>query len=543
MWSSQTGKTTMQLIQLAYIIAMEPGPVINVQADLHAAEKFSKDRLSPLFRDCQAVAAKVAPMKARDSGSTIYGRKFIGGQVNIVGSNSPSGLSASPNRFVQMDELDRWQASAGVEGDQEKLAEARAKRFPNRKICKVSSPSVKGASRIAAAFSRNSTEEELEHPCPACGLLQVLRWKNFEWPDGEPEKVAYRCEGCYSLIHQNQRAWMQSRVSWRVNNPDAPNYSSRLAEFQTTYSRPWPELALEWMEAQGNPERIKAFLNTVCAELWDDQAQANVKEAELLERREQYGPAVPDAAAVLTAGVDVQDDRVEVSVYAWGAGEESWLMEHRVIPGDPGQPAIWSALDAYLGQSWSHSVLGQINVAAACIDSGGHFTAQVCRFAEERRGRRIWAIKGLGGAGHRVWPPKQSKATRGKVYLIGVDALKQTLQGRQRIKEAGPGYIHLPVTVGLPFMEQLLSEYVKTEYRRGVPVRTWERRKGRAAEAWDGAVYALAAVYGLQSHGLHVDNEVARAKSLAEVGQRAVKQQPEATGGGWLGNRGKGWLG
>ncbi|MCX6620224.1 MAG: phage terminase large subunit family protein, partial [Acidobacteria bacterium] len=225
---------------------------------------------------------------------------------------------------------------------------------------------------------------------------------------------------------------------------------------------------------------------------------------------------LPDRAAVLTAGVDVQDDRLEVSLYAWTTGEECWLMAHRIFPGDPSTPRLWAALDEFLMTPWQHPLVGPMPIHAACLDSGGHFSQQVTRFCDERRGRRVFAIKGQAGP-RPVWPRKQSKAPKGKVYLIGVDSCKQTISQRLRITD-GAGRVHFPITSNQAFFEQLNSEYLKTEYRRGRPERSWQRRKGRAAEAWDCAVYALAGVCGLQSFGIYVDVEAAKLDALRQAG-------------------------
>jgi len=377
----------------------------------------------------------------------------------------------------------------------------------------VSSPTVKGASRIEAAWLE-SDQRFYEVPCPECGEFQRLVWTRVEWPEDKPEEAEYRCARCEQLIPHHRKAGMVARGRWVATNPGAGIAGFHLSELYSPW-RSWGELADEWLKAQGNVERLRAFINTSLAELWDDSAAANVTEADLLARREAYGPALPAGAALLTAGVDIQDDRAEVSVYGWGRGEESWLMVHRVIPGDPSAPGLWAALDDFLLAPWQHPVLGPTPIHAVAIDSG-YYAGAVCRFADERRGRRVWAVKGMAGR-RPVWPRKQSKAAKGRVYVVGVDSLKTTLQARLRITE-GAGRIHFPTTADLAFFEQLNSEYLRTEYRRGVPVRVWERRKGRRAEIWDAAVYALAAVYGLQSHGVHVDVEAARMDALRQAG-------------------------
>jgi phage terminase large subunit GpA-like protein len=515
LWASQMGKTQLLLNAVSNLVAEDPGPCLCVQPTLSMAEAFSKDRLAPLFRDTPVLQGLVAAAKSRDTGSTIFHRRFRDGHISIVGANSPAGLASRPIRYLFMDELDRWEDSAGAEGDGASLAIARTRTFWNRKIVMTSTPTIKGASRIEAAFEE-SDQRYYHVPCPHCGAFQVLKWKRIEWPEGRPEDAQYRCSKCEKLIPHHLKDGMVSRGKWIAANP-----SSRIAGFHLSelYSpwRPWGELAADWIKSQGNVERLRAFVNTSLAELWDDQAQGAVGETELMARREVLGSLVPSEAAVLTCGVDVQDDRLEASVFAWGRGEESWLLAHRKFPGDPSGPALWAALDEFLLHPFQHPTIGPMPIHAVCIDSGGHFTNAVCSFAEKRSGRRVFAIKGMAGP-RPVWPKKQSKAAKGRVYVIGVDSAKQVISQRLHITE-GAGWIHFPTWCSLEYFRQFTSEFLKTEYRRGRPERSWVRKPGRLAEAWDCGVYAYAALCGLISHGVLVDAEVDR----LEVMRRAER--------------------
>lgn len=514
MWASQLGKTQLMLIRIAHSIAENPAPALLVEPDLRMADSISKDRLSPMFRDLAILKGKVAEHRARDAGSTILHRRFTGGSLTLVGSNSPAGLAFRSVRDVYLDELDRFEASAGNEGDQEYLARARTRTFnDNRLIVKVSSPTIRGASRIERAFLE-SDQREYFVPCPLCDMPQVLEWRRVEWPDGQPDAAAYRCRGCEKLIPHHMKARMVGGGKWMMGNPDSRIAGFRLSELYSPW-RTWGELAHDWIRAQGSPEKLRAFINTSLAELWDDAAASEVSEADLMARRENYGPILPDRAALLTAGVDIQADRAEVSVFAFGAAEESWLMEHRIIPGDPSTPGLWAALDNYLASQWTHPAIGAIPIHAACVDSGA-FTGAVTRFCDERRGRRVYAIKGAAGS-RPVWPKRASKAARGTVWLLGVDSLRQTISARLRLAE-GPGRIHFPAHVGAEYFEQLNSEFLSTTYRRGRPVREWIRRKGRRAEAWDCAVYALGAVAALGTLGIFPDVEAAKVEAMRQVG-------------------------
>ncbi len=515
-WASQMGKTQLILNFVANVIAEDPGPMLLIEPTLQMAEAISKDRLSPMFRDTPILRGLGADPKARDSGSTVYHRQFQRGHLTLIGANSPAGLASRPIRYVLADEPDRWPPSAGAEGDQLVLAAARQESFWNAKTIIASTPTVKGASRIETAFLE-SDQRYFQLPCPHCGHFQRLIWPRLEWPEGRPDQARYRCESCERFIDHHEKQAMMARGWWAASNPASPIAGFHISRLYSPW-RNWADLAERWGRAQSNPESLRAFINTSLAECWDDAGRSDVTEADLLARRENYGPLIPERAAVLTAGVDVQADRVEVSLYAWGAGEESWLMVHRVIPGDPTGSQLWKDLDDFLSAYWQHPTVGPMPIHAVCIDSG-NWAGVVCRYADERRGRRVWAIKAAAGQ-RPVWPRKQSKAPKGRVYVLGIDSLRTTVQARLRIA-SGPGGMHFPSTVSIDFFEQLNSEFVRTEYRRGRPLRTWERRPGRRAEVWDCASYALGAIFGLASHGISVDIEAAKIEALSQAGAAA----------------------
>ncbi|MBL8210642.1 MAG: phage terminase large subunit family protein [Bryobacterales bacterium] len=521
-WASQLSKTSLTLMSLAHMIAEEPGPALVVQPTLVMAEAFSKERLAPMFRDVPILRGKVAESKSRDAGSTTFSRRFLGGQVSITTSNSPAGLASRPIRFLVLDECDRFESSAGSEGDPVDLARARTRSFWNRKILMTSSPTIKGASRIQTAWNETDMRFfEIPCPHPACGHYQVLRWPRVEYDDERPGEAEYRCERCEQLIPHHRKLWMLERGRWVASCPGAKAAGFHLSELYSPW-RSWGELAIDWKKTFGNPERLRAFLNTSLAEWWDDEASGDVKEDELLARRENYGPVLPEQVALLTAGVDIQADRAECSVFGYCAGEESFLIEHRVIPGDPTTPQLWAALDSYLSQRWQHPIVGPMPIHATCIDSG-YATGAVCRFADERRGRRVYATKGAPGS-RPPWPRRESKAAKGRVWLLGVDSLRTTIANRLKLTD-GPGRIHLPTTVGPEYVSQLTSEYVQTTYRRGRPERTWVRRKGRKAEAWDCAVYSLAALHSLAAHGVTPDVEAAKIEAMRQTGAAPVAYQ------------------
>ena len=511
MWASQLGKTVLEMIYAANLIETDPGPMLVVQPTLPMAEAWSKERLAPMIRDNEYLRAKVADPKSRDSGSTIYHRRFYGGHISIVGSNSPAGLASRPIRHLLFDEVDRFEASAGAEGDPVKLAMARTRTFWNRKVLMVSSPTEKGVSKIHPAFLEG-TQERYHVPCPHCGHRQALWWDRVEWPDDDPTAAYYRCESCEQPIDHSFKAQMVAAGDWVAANPGARIYSSHLSELYSL-NRSWGEMAVDYLSAQGNPEAERTFLNTSLAELWDDEAADDDLEHTLYARRESYGPELPAAAIVLTAGVDVQANRLELSLWNWGAGEESWLIEHRVFDGETTRTEVWDALDEYLLGRYPHPVLGRVPIQATAIDCG-YLPDVVMRFAERRRGRRVWAVKGHEGD-RPIWPKRQSKTKHGSFFIVGINSARTLTHGRLRIAE-GPGAMHFPLSVEMPYFEQLNSEFLETKIMRGRPRRNWVRRRDRRAETWDCANYALAALRGLQTMtGLNLDLEAAKIAAAA----------------------------
>ena len=272
MWASQMSKTQLALCLLAYVVAETPGPCLIVEPTLSMAEALSKDRIAPAFRDTPILAGIVADPKSRDAGSTIFHRRFRGGHVTVVGSNSPAGLASRPIRFLFLDEVDRFESSAGAEGDPAALAIARTRTFWNRKVIWTSSPTLKDASRIAAAYAE-SDQREYFVPCAHCGAFQVLKWGRVEWPEGKPEEAFYRCEKCEQAIEHHRKARMVSKGVWRPQKPGARIAGFRLSELYSLW-RNWGELAEDWLKAQGNIERLMQGMDEILTEAGIDMRKA-----------------------------------------------------------------------------------------------------------------------------------------------------------------------------------------------------------------------------------------------------------------------------
>jgi len=403
MTSSQVGKTECLNNVVGFYIAQDPAPILMVQPTLEMAETWSKDRLAPMLRDTPALRGKVAEARSRDSGNTLRHKEFPGGHITIAGANSASGLAARPIRILLADEIDRYPPSAGTEGDPVSLARRRTATFWNRKIVMASTPTVKGASRIEAEWELS--DKRLYHvPCPHCGEHQVLAWKQVIWPQGRPNEAAYHCEACGAVWSEADRLGAIRRGEWRSTaQGNGTTAGFWLSELYSPWSSP-ATMARSFLDAKGHPEKLKTWVNTSLGETWEEDAER--VDGHTLETRRETWDEAPPAVLVVTAGVDTQDDRLEVSLLGWGLGEECWVLAHRVLYGDPSGNELWRELDGLLLERMATSDGRALPIAAACIDTGGHHTLAAYRFCRSRLRRKVFAIKGAAGAGH----PRRSPA-------------------------------------------------------------------------------------------------------------------------------------
>jgi phage terminase large subunit GpA-like protein len=494
MTSAQIGKTEVVNNVVGYHVEQDPCPILVLQPTLEMAQTWSKDRLAPMLRDTPCLHGLVRDARARDSGNTMLHKQFPGGHITMCGANSPAGLASRPIRVVLSDEVDRYPFSAGTEGDPVGLAEKRATTFFNRKKVRTSTPTLKGVSRIEAAYLA-SDRRRYHVPCPHCDHMQVLRWHNIRWDkdaDGNhlPETAAYYCEECGGQITDADKARLLGRGEWRAEAPFAGTAGFHISAL---YS-PWvtfAEIVREFSAAKHSPELLQVWTNTVLGEPWEEEGQ-QADDGALLSRREVYGPIVPEGAGLLTAGVDVQGDRLEVEVLAWGLASETWSMETRVIPGDPTKPEVWSDLNDYLLWPWQHECGQQIRVVCACVDSG-YLTDEVYKFVRPRAARRVFAVKGIDGPGKPI-AGRPSTANAGKValYPVGVDTAKDALFARLRIGTHGPGFQHFTADHDEEYFQQLTAEKKVTRFVKGFPVPSWVKTRARN-EALDIRVYAMAA--------------------------------------------------
>lgn len=519
MCSAQLGKSECLNNTIGYYMDYDPCPILLMQPTLDLAMAYSKDRITAgLLKSTPTLRDKVKDSKVKDSGNTHLHKVFPGGALSLVGSNSPSSLASRPIRVVLCDEVDRYSASAGEEGDPISLAKRRSATFWNRKIIMVSTPTNKGASRIEAAYEE-SDKRRYYVKCHDCEHEQTLKWAQVKWEDRDPKTACYVCEGCGSIWTDADRNRAVSKGRWIAEKPFTGVAGFHL---NSLYS-PWAilsEAVEEFMLASKDPMRLKTFVNTFLGETWDEQGD-QVDDYAVAQRKEVY-PHVPEEVVLLTAGVDVQDDRLECEVVGWGAGEESWQIDYHIIYGDPSSPRIWAQLDEVILKTYDHPSGEQMVIRATCVDSGGHHTRAVYNYAKTRAGHRVYAIKGVGGEGKPIIG-RASRNNVGKVplYAVGVDTAKELHYSRLRIEESGPGYCHFRAVMDDEYFKQLTAEKLITSYHKGYPKRTWTKTRTRN-EALDVRVYAIAAF-----HVLNVNMDSIVRRFYANVERRVEAETPK----------------
>jgi phage terminase large subunit GpA-like protein len=517
MSSAQVGKTEIINNIVGYYIHQDPAPMLVVQPTEKLAESWSTDRLSPMLRDSEVFRDLIKDPRSRDSGNRILYKRFPGGQITMAGSNSPSSLASRPVRLVLCDEVDRYPASAGSEGDPVNLAKKRATTFWNRKIVLTSTPTIKDLSRIEQAYLQ-SDQRRYYVPCKSCGEYQTLKWGQLKWEKNRTEEAHYVCEinGCVLL--DTDKPAMLEKGEWRLEGVTGNIAGFHLNELYSPWV-PWSRIVSEFLRAKLSPELLKTWINTTLGETWEEGGD-RVDETSLLSRKENWGDVAPSGVVVITAGVDVQDDRLEIEIVGWGIREESWSLKFLVIHGDPARAEVWDDLDILLEQTIPHESGISLRISCVCVDSGGHHTQSVYAYCKKRQPRRIFAVKGSSISGKAlVGRPTISNRMRVKLFAIGTDTAKELIYSRLKITELGAGYCHFPSSYNEDYFKQLTAEKVVTRYNKGFPVRKWEKPAGRRNEALDCRVYALAAL-----HILNPNLELLAAKL-----KKDVKPQQQAT--------------
>ena len=494
MWGAQTGKSQVQLMSMGYFIDHDPQSIMHMQPSQGDLQTWLSAKFDPMVDNTPSLKEKIAAPRGRDGVNNQRMKQYPGGFLMFAWSGSPKTMRGRSAPKIYPDETDGYERTA--EGHPIGLLWQRAATFGDQRLLfETSTPTIKNISHIESAFEEGDQRRWFVD-CHACDEAQILRWSQVGWDKGKndehfPDTAHYICEHCGVIWDDAERYSSIRNGRWIAEKEFTGHASYHLPELASTF-RKLSDIVRSFLEkkAQGD---LQTFVNVSLAETWEEEGDQTDHNA-LYIRREHYPEEVPEGGVVLTCGVDVQDDRLEAQVKAWGVGFESWQIKHEIFWGDPGRSDLWRRLDDFLLSAFQHESGARLRISATCIDSGGHYTDQVYKFVKTRSSRRVFAIKGASVSSAPILsrPSKSNKAGI-SLFTIGVSTAKELVYGRLNIQEVGVAYCHFPMHYDEEWFEQLCAEKRVTKYVKGAPTKQWIQTRARN-EALDCDVYNLAAV-------------------------------------------------
>ncbi len=552
MWGAQVGKTQTALAAQAFRIGFNPVSQMMMQPSQGDLTTWLETKFNPLVDANEQLQDLIAKPRGRDGVNNQRMKSYPGGFLMFSWSGSPKTMRGRSAPFIVCDETDGYDRT--TEGHPVGLLWQRAATFGDQRLLlEISTPTIKGGSWIETAFEQGD-QRYFYVRCPHCGHLQRLQWSQVSWikdEDGQhlPETASYVCagSGCGTAWSDGERCAAIRRAEsvgggWIADKPFRGHASYHLSELYSCFRR-LEDIVQSFLDKKAAGD-LQTFVNVSLAETWEEEGD-KLEASVLMARASEFAAPVPMGASVLTAGIDMQTDRLEVEVVGWGLGEESWSVDYKVIWGDPLQQDVWDELDEYLDETWAHESGAELRVSAACLDTGGTvggYTQAAYDYARKRQGRKIWAIKGVGGWGRPIVTQPTKIRQKGlkpvNLHPIGVDEAKVVVAQRARIPEPGPGHCHFPVDRDPAWFDMFTAETLRTKYLKGFPIREWHAVRPRN-EAFDCRVYALAALRILRPNiarllkALEAQLQEVDAEEVEEVGNPPEDIEPpsEQSGG------------
>jgi phage terminase large subunit GpA-like protein len=529
-WGAQIGKTLTLLCIQGYAIDMRPRSQMMMQPSQGDAQTWLETKFNPLVEASPGIARRIAKPRGREGVNNQRMKSYPGGFLMMAWSGSPKTMRGRSAPFIGCDEVDGYARSP--EGHPVGLLWQRSATFgDDRFLFEISTPTITGASYIDESFEAGD-QRRFHVICPHCEARQAMRWENVTWigrmstcladalednthDDHQPQTAVYRCEACAATWNDGQRIAAirtaeANGAGWIAAKPFKGHASYHLWEAYSTM-RKLGDIVRDYLDKLKTDD-LQTFANVSLSETYEeagDKADPTTLEARALP----FAAEVPMDGVYLTAGIDMQPDRLEVETVAWGEGEESWSVDYRVLWGDPLAGDVWDDLDAFLAGTYQHETGAPLSIMAACLDTGGNkgYTQCAYDYLRGKTGRRLFGIKGVGGWGRPIVEKMQRKqsgknARKIDLFVVGVDEAKLVVMRRLANKVPGPGYCHIPAgrnaeDNGLDLAEwcrQITAEKLVVHYVKGQPVREWHKPDKARNEALDCRAYALAALKIMQ---------------------------------------------
>lgn len=539
MKSKRVGYTKMLTAFIAYNIAHRRRKQALWQPTDDDRDSYVKSEIDPVL---DGVAAVVRARKTGLNTDTIKMKQFRDSVLHLLGGKAKRAYRRITVAVAMLDEWSAFDQQIEKSGDPGGLAKGRLEGAPFPKFVGGSTPGTKGLCHVERACDNAEAFVKYHIDCPLCGVEHPLMWggpdvaHGFKWDKDRPGTVRHVCPHCHGSITQADylrggRAlvgtWVCLRTGrrygadrvWR-DQAGVPCRPPRTLGVQlwSAYSpqRSWESIVTEFCEAyitlqKGDAGPMQLFVNETLGETWEVKGES-ADEHVLQQRAEPFElTVVPRGALVLTAGIDVQRNRWEIAVWAWGRGLESWTIEHKIIEGNPAVAEDWERVTDYLQRRYEQAApaTGSLGLSAISIDSSDQ-TQAVYNWVRAAQVRlpQLRAIKGdnsdnrhiLGSSSLQEVNWRGKKIKHGiKLWLVGVDSAKDYLLGQLAIATPGPGYLHFSQDLPREWFEQLTAEQRILVRKQGTEAYRWVPRRSRN-EVLDCRNYALHAAMGL---GLH----------------------------------------
>lgn len=504
--SARTGYTLSLIATIGAYAVNDPCPIILLMPTDDDARGIAVDEVDPAFRE-SPVLRSVMKVGRFDGRNTLTQRALLGGgSLKILSAMAPRNLRRHTAKVLLCDEVDGMKITS--EGDPITLAIKRTTSFADRKIIMGSTPTDEATSIIIKRYEE-SDRRVFRMPCMHCGEFFELLWDHLDWKEGKPETVVCFCPRCGLEIQERHKPGMVEEGDWFATAPDVKGHAGfRLNALISMFSNAsWVKLVEEYENAKRNGSSdMQVFYNTVLGKVWS-AAIDYVSEEQLQARAENFGICwsleksrwredIPADVAYITAGVDVQPDRLEIS-FIGHSQRHRYILGHHVIYGSAKLQSTWDELTAVLSTKWKHPLGGAIGVEAAGVDSGdGNMTQYVYDYCEVVQGQRIVAIKGKEGPRKIIEVSRTHRSHRtAPLYIIGVDQVKTDIMTALPLGNEEEQSIRLSNSLSAEYIKQLNAERRELKYKNGRPEISFERIGKRKAEALDSVVYGLAVKY------------------------------------------------
>lgn len=480
-----------------FCIRHSPSSILAVFPGDAEARGASKERVTPMIRQCPTLTERVSDGQSRDGKNTILVKECIGGRLIMTSCNSVPGLSWRTTRRLVGTEIDQWPADVGGEGDPLRVSEIRCTTFGDRcKIFLESPPTRKGTSRIEREYLKTD-QRRYFIPCPECGHMAFLTWDGKDWfgssagmhhrihwtsePEHQPDTACMECAHCRALIEEHKKSWMLEHGEWRPTaEPVAQRLLSTGYHISSLYSplgwgMPWKSVVRDFLVSKNDPPSLQVWVNKRLGETWEERSERIDEPHELLRAVEDGGRVssyheqageVPVGVGILCAAVDRQATWFEVVVKGYGAGGESWLVDWTRFEGDTSAESMWLQLHEYLSGTFKHVNGRELRIEGFAVDSRYRpdEVYDFCKLREHRRFADGFEQRAIAIAGSQLMNKpivvsiSMNKRTRCKIFSICTDTLKTMVYQRLRVGRPGPGFMHLPPWADLEYVSGLTSE-------------------------------------------------------------------------------------